>query len=180
MIMTIGVLYSTLPVAADGPYDAEAREIASTLACPVCQGQSVLDSQSQLAGQMRELILQKLQAGESREAIVQYFADRYGEAILLDPPKRGFTLWVWAGPVLLAGIGVALLIGTLRSRAAADPVGPGAASASGVSGALDAWLDAEVARRAAAGGVAPLRAPGPMQPQHEEESRDDGQAANVG
>jgi len=54
------------------------RDIARGLACPVCQGLSVADSPSQLATQMRELILQKVEDGETREQIVQYFVDRYG------------------------------------------------------------------------------------------------------
>lgn len=93
--------------------DDEALEIGKMLRCPICQNISVAFSPSQLAGQMREVIRQKLEAGESREQIVQYFVDRYGESILLEPPKRGFNLVAWRGPflaVLVGGIGLYLLL----------------------------------------------------------------------
>lgn len=99
--------------------DDEALEIGKMLQCPVCQNVPVAFSPSQLAGQMRELIRKKLEAGESREQILQYFVDRYGESILFEPPKRGFNLLAWRGPlvaVLAGAIGLYLL---LRSWAAA-------------------------------------------------------------
>ena len=72
----------------------EAQEIARTLKCPVCESQSVADSPSQLAQEMRGYIERRLEAGESRDAIVRDLTDRYGEGILLEPPRRGFTLIV--------------------------------------------------------------------------------------
>ena len=99
---------------AEGPYDQQMRDIAAGLQCPICQGQSVLDSNSQLATQMRQLILEKLEAGESKEAIVKYLIDRYGEGILMDPPKRGFTLGIWLGPVVVLVVGFAIVAATLR------------------------------------------------------------------
>ena len=68
--------------------DDEALEIGAMLRCPICQNVSVAFSPSQLAVQMRGVIRQKLEAGETREQIIQYFVDRYGESILLEPPKR--------------------------------------------------------------------------------------------
>ena len=90
----------------------ETRAIASELACPVCQGISVADSPSQLAGQMRAVIQQKLEAGESRSAIVRYFVDAYGDSILLSPPRDGFWLLIWWVPVLVtvAGLGIVALL----------------------------------------------------------------------
>jgi cytochrome c-type biogenesis protein CcmH len=90
----------SLAWAAEEP-ERQLREIAATLQCPVCQNISVADSPSELAQQMRQLIAQKLAAGESREQIVAHFVDRYGEEVLLDPPKRGFNLLLWGGPGLL-------------------------------------------------------------------------------
>lgn len=130
-VLTAVLLAATPGLAADP--DAEAREIAKALQCPVCQNLSVADSPSELAGQMRDTIKQKLAAGESREQIVAYFVDRYGEEILLDPPKRGFTLLIWAGPVLaliLGGAVVAVVVSRWRRpRAAATPLTPAEAAA---------------------------------------------------
>ena len=60
---------------AEGPYDQQMRDIAAGLQCPICQGQSVLDSNSQLATQMRQLILEKLEAGDSKAGFKSTLVD---------------------------------------------------------------------------------------------------------
>jgi len=102
--------------------DEEARHIAQELQCPVCQGLSVADSPSQLASQMRGIIRTKLEAGEDRAAILTYFAERYGESVLLSPPRGGFTSVVWVAPYAgaLAALGLMVwLIRTSRRRSQA-------------------------------------------------------------
>lgn len=88
-------------------YDSDTFKVADQLQCPVCLGVTVAYSNSGLAQQMRLLIKKKLEAGETRDQILQYFVDRYGESILTNPPKSGFTLLVWLLPVagLLVGAG---------------------------------------------------------------------------
>jgi cytochrome c-type biogenesis protein CcmH len=98
--------------AAEDP-EREVREIAAALRCPVCQSLSVADSPSELAQQMRELIRRKVAAGERRGQIVDYFVARYGEDVLLDPPRRGFTLLLWLGPLLALAAAAALLTRSL-------------------------------------------------------------------
>ncbi len=108
--------------AAQTPLDSEARDIASSLNCPVCQGESVEQSSATLAQEMRALITKRLQQGESREEILQYFVDRYGEGILRDPPSHGFNLALWVLPVLglIVGFGISLrAVYGRRSRRAA-------------------------------------------------------------
>ena len=92
--------------------EARAHAIGERLACPICAGLSVADSPSALATQMRAVIADQIAAGQSDAQIEQYFVARYGPAILLTPPKQGFTLLAWWGPIvfLLAsalGIGAA-------------------------------------------------------------------------
>jgi cytochrome c-type biogenesis protein CcmH len=117
LALALGLLItSPRPVAAQAapPIPRETQEIARTLKCPVCESQSVADSPSQLSQEMRGYIERRLEAGESRDAIVQDLTDRYGEGILLEPPRRGFTLIIWWLPILSLGIG-ALVVGlTLR------------------------------------------------------------------
>ncbi len=67
--------------------EVQARGIARELRCPVCVSESVADSRAPLAVQMRELIRARLAEGESRDQILAYFADRYGETVLLSPPE---------------------------------------------------------------------------------------------
>ena len=103
------------------------HEVAARLRCVVCQNLSVADSPSEMAGQMRAIIRERLAAGESPDEVQQYFVQRYGEWILLSPPRRGFNLLVWLLPLVFVIAGlvvVALLVRqwTRRPRGAADPV----------------------------------------------------------
>ena len=100
-------LLPTASVFADGHLDREAQEIAKLLKCPVCQNLAVADSPSPLAEQMRVSIRERLEAGQSREEILAYFTERYGEEVLLDPPKAGFSQLIWWGTaaILIGGAG---------------------------------------------------------------------------
>lgn len=112
MIAVLGVS----AVRAEEPLSPEALDIANQLNCPVCQGQSVRDSNSELARQMRQLIQQKLDAGESRDEILQYFVERYGVGVLREPPRQGYLWLLWWGPVAGLVIGIVLVAVYLRRR----------------------------------------------------------------
>jgi cytochrome c-type biogenesis protein CcmH len=93
--------------------DEVVHEVAVRLRCVVCQNLSVADSPSEMAGQMRTIIRERLAAGESPQDVQRYFVERYGEWILLEPPRRGFNLVVWLVPlaVVVAGLAsVAMLV----------------------------------------------------------------------
>lgn len=81
------------------------REIASDLRCVVCQNLSVADSPSDLAKEMRNLVRELVEQGKSRPEIEAYFVSRYGEFVLLAPPKQGFNLLVWVLPFLALALG---------------------------------------------------------------------------
>lgn len=100
-------------------------EIAGNLRCPVCVSESVADSNAQLAQQMRELIQQQLEEGRSETEIYAYFTNRYGDWIMLDPPKRGVHLLVWLLPVAAVLLAVAVLTVFVRrwlARSREQPV----------------------------------------------------------
>lgn len=100
------LLVSTfVPVVLADTVDDGVRRVGKQLQCPICSGATVADSPSDLAGQMRGVIRSKLQAGESDQQIVDYFVERYGDGVLIEPPRRGISLLVWVAPVivLLAG-----------------------------------------------------------------------------
>lgn len=105
------LLLARAAVAPAQTLDDRTRDIARELMCPVCEGQTVAESSSELAAQMRTTIKVMLEQGRGREEILAYFASRYGESILAAPPKRGFNLIAWVGPfaVLLFGMGLAIL-----------------------------------------------------------------------
>ena len=108
------------------------HEVAARLRCVVCQNLSVADSPSEMAGQMRAIIRERLAAGESPDEVQRYFVQRYGEWILLSPPRRGFNLLVWLLPLVFVIAGlvvVAVLVRqwTRRPRGADEPAAVDAA-----------------------------------------------------
>jgi len=76
-------------------------DISNELMCPVCQGQTVAESNSQLALSMKEVIKIKVSKGESKKEILDYFISQYGETILAKPPLKGFSLLLWLSPPLI-------------------------------------------------------------------------------
>lgn len=115
-IIVLGALLLPRLATADA-LDDKVQEIGKVIQCPVCQGISVTDSPSELAGQMRALIRKKLEAGETRDQIVAYFVDRYGESILLEPPKQGLSLGIWAAPFIALALGAVIVFFAVRSWA---------------------------------------------------------------
>ena len=81
--------------------------LAAQIRCPVCQNLSVEDSPSEVARSFRARIRELVRAGKSDAEIRTFFVARYGEWILLSPPKRGIGLAVWLAPALLLGLGLA-------------------------------------------------------------------------
>ena len=101
--------------------EQEAYEIGSQLRCVVCQNLSVADSPSEMAGQMRGLVRERLAAGDSREQVMQYFVDRYGDWILLAPRRSGFTLIVWLAPVVATVAGLLIAVFLIRRWTSRKP-----------------------------------------------------------
>jgi len=103
------------PWAVAAPVDEKTvHDVAAQLRCVVCQSLSVADSPSETASQMRGIIRERLAAGESPDQVRVYFVEKYGEWILLAPPKSGFNLLVWVVP--FAGIGLGLVLVALVLR----------------------------------------------------------------
>ena len=101
---------------ADGDtIEDQVAEISGELMCPVCEGQSVAESNAQLARDMRAVIKTKLLEGNTKEEIMDYFVSSYGETILASPPPKGFSVILWLLPVLSVLIGGAIILRTIHS-----------------------------------------------------------------
>lgn len=81
--------------------DRQTKEVAAQLRCVVCQGLSIQDSPSSLAQEMRALVREQLELGKSPDEVKEYFVEKYGEWVLLQPKARGFNLLVYVMPVLI-------------------------------------------------------------------------------
>ncbi len=88
------------------------------LRCLVCQNQSIADSDADLAADLRRIVFEMIERGESDEAITGYMTERYGAFVLYRPPLTPSTLALWAGPALFALLGGTVLFVTLRRRRA--------------------------------------------------------------
>jgi cytochrome c-type biogenesis protein CcmH len=109
---------------ADSALEAQTTAVASTLRCPVCQGESIQDSPSELARQMRAVVRDRLRAGESPDQVKAYFASKYGEWILLEPTMKGLNILLYAIPVLLVVGGLAVVAFLVRRWTASESPAP--------------------------------------------------------
>lgn len=107
-------LFMTLNATTHQALDQRVYNVAEQLKCPVCQGESVADSTSLLAQQMRVVIREQLQQGRSESEVLQYFSQKYGEQIIWSPPWQGFTLLAWLAPLILLLGGLCLLFFLVR------------------------------------------------------------------
>jgi cytochrome c-type biogenesis protein CcmH len=101
---------------ADPAREAEAKALMETIRCLVCQGQSIADSDADLAGDMRALVRQRIAAGERPEAIRAWLVGRYGNWVSYAPPLDRATWPLWAAPILLVAVGLLLGRRTLKRR----------------------------------------------------------------
>lgn len=101
---------------ADAKQEASAQALMETLRCLVCQGQSIADSDAELAGDMRALVRQRIAAGETPDQVRTWLIARYGKWVSYDPPFDAMTAPLWIAPLVLLAIGVWLARGRFRRR----------------------------------------------------------------
>jgi cytochrome c-type biogenesis protein CcmH len=123
LLILVGVIWSTLLIttSVQKTLDQRVQEVGAQLKCPVCQGESVADSSSQLAQQMRSIIREQLQAGKSEQEVIQYFVRSYGDEIVWSPPWQGFSLLTWLVPIALILGSIGLLFFLLRDWRSRSP-----------------------------------------------------------
>ncbi|MGJ4960211.1 cytochrome c-type biogenesis protein [Bradyrhizobium sp. HKCCYLRH2015] len=128
----------------DEGLEARARALGQELRCVVCQNQSIDDSNAPLAHDLRVLLRDRLQAGDSDRQAVDFLVARYGNFVLLKPPLQWNTIALWIGP-LLALLTAAVGFGRYVRRAAANATAPEAEHVAPLSAdeleAIEAILD---------------------------------------
>jgi cytochrome c-type biogenesis protein CcmH len=88
-------------ILADPQAEARARALMEELRCLVCQNQSIADSDATLAEDLRQIVRERIVAGDSDAEVKAYLVQRYGDWVLLEPPFNAATLLLWLGPFLL-------------------------------------------------------------------------------
>ena len=90
-------------------FELRARNISKNIRCMVCQNQSIDESNSPLAKDLRILIRDKIKEGNKDEEIYKFLTDRYGDFILLKPPIKLSTLALWFLPFIFFVIGIFII-----------------------------------------------------------------------
>ena len=97
-------------------YENRARDLSKGIRCLVCQNQSIDDSDSDLAKDLRRIIRKKIIQGETDHEITQYLVDKYGNFILMKPPLYQDTYILWISPLLLMLVGITIMYFTLKKK----------------------------------------------------------------
>jgi cytochrome c-type biogenesis protein CcmH len=105
-------------VLSDATLEARARSLSKELRCMVCQNQSIDDSDAPLARDLRVLVRERLQAGDSDRQVIDFLVARYGEFVLLRPRLSAHTALLWLGPAAILLIGACGLWWALRRHRA--------------------------------------------------------------
>jgi cytochrome c-type biogenesis protein CcmH len=93
----------------DPALEARIKHLEDELRCLVCQGQSIAESDSAFAHDIRKEIESMMRAGKSDQEVIDFLVQRYGDFILFRPPVKSITALLWAGPLVLLAIGGAFM-----------------------------------------------------------------------
>lgn len=132
--------------------EAEAQAIDRMIMCPVCPAESIDQAQVPIARQMRQVVREMLAQGATRQEVLDFFAQRYGQEILASPPKSGINLVAWIFPLVVVAIalggGLLVIRSMSASQATASPPSPGT---NDELAPYLAMVDQELARSGASG-----------------------------
>jgi cytochrome c-type biogenesis protein CcmH len=131
MRVFLGVLLLTLALSVqarieihqfdDPEKEALYNELIRELRCLVCQNQNLADSNAELAQDLRQQTYKMVEAGKSKQDVVDYMVERYGDFVLYKPPFKGITALLWVGPFVILFFGLITVIFLIRGRQQVDP-----------------------------------------------------------
>ena len=100
----------------DARQEARAQALMEEIRCLVCQGQSIADSDAEMAGDMRDLVRRRIAAGESPSQVRSWLVERYGAWVTYRPPSQPATWALWLAPVILLAAGAIIAAGRIKRR----------------------------------------------------------------
>ncbi len=130
LILALALAFSTPALAVnpdemlgDPQQEQRARDLGRDLRCLVCQNQSIDDSDAELARDLRVIVRERIKKGDSDDQVVKFVTDRYGDYVLLKPPFKPVTYFLWIGPAVILILAVFAALSFYRRRTS-DPVAP--------------------------------------------------------
>lgn len=124
LLLSFSVLASSEVLRFDNDaQEQQFRELTMQLRCPKCQNNSIADSNSMIASDMRQKVYELMQQGQTKEQVVDYMVDRYGYFVTYEPPITPFTILLWLLPALFLAAGAWMIIRRARCiRSAKEPM----------------------------------------------------------
>ncbi|WKA60848.1 cytochrome c-type biogenesis protein [Pectobacterium aroidearum] len=111
LLLSFSVLASSEVLRFDNDtQEQQFRELTMQLRCPKCQNNSIADSNSMIASDMRQKVYELMQQGQTKEQVVDYMVDRYGYFVTYEPPITPFTILLWLLPALFLAAGAWMII----------------------------------------------------------------------
>lgn len=120
----------------DPAEEERAQRLMRELRCLVCQNQSISESNAGLAQDLRVLLRERLEAGDTDRQALDFMVARYGDWVLLEPPVKSTTYILWAGPAIIVAIALLILVFFLRRRTTAVATGSMGGAATAPAAAL--------------------------------------------
>lgn len=121
MLATPALAVQPDEILADPGLEARARMISREIRCPVCQGESIDDSNAQISRDLRLIIRERLVAGDTNQEVIDFVVERYGEFVLFNPRATGWNWVLWlAGPVTLVVAGGGVFLALRRRKSAPE------------------------------------------------------------
>ena len=119
MLVISGSALATIDVMQfkDEAQEQQFRQLTEQLRCPKCQNNSIADSNSMIATDLRQKVYELMQEGKSQKEIVDYMVARYGNFVTYDPPLTPLTVLLWVMPVVAIGLGGWIIFARTRRRA---------------------------------------------------------------
>lgn len=118
MLVISGSALATIDVMQfkDEAQEQQFRQLTEQLRCPKCQNNSIADSNSMIATDLRQKVYELMQEGKSQKEIVDYMVARYGNFVTYDPPLTPLTVLLWVMPVVAIGLGCWIIFARTRRR----------------------------------------------------------------
>ncbi len=117
-ILILSFVFFTFKIYALETIDERVKKLTLELRCMTCQNQSIYDSDAEFSNDIKKIVKQKLQEGESEKDIKKFLAERYGEYILFRPLMNYNNIFLWSFPFILLIIGVFFVLIKTKTKKA--------------------------------------------------------------